>query len=126
MTSAELIPSLGEEELDANLAAMHDAQVTFPVTVMAATVSRRVSLALSDAMRSADKLVEFFLSVKPWTVARDSSESWPPIDRSTWRLGLLVDLPEKEAIRFFNSTCFDSFLVPLLEGWRSEITVRCN
>lgn len=109
----ECIPTLPDDELDINLATMASASVTLPLPVKFALVSLEVGALLEAAEHDKLRIKPFLDHLKPWASA--DTKAFNMLERSTWKLSALNDLPERQRVEWYMSTLFLNFLVPLVD-----------
>lgn len=115
MTKA-MIPSLSDDEIGKNLATLVDAKAVFPTEVQATLISRHVGSLLRQAETEAKSVAKFLDHIKPWHSGDAAACVWDPLDKDTWTLNSLATYPEKEKNEWFLKTCFDLFLLPMIEA----------
>ena len=92
----DMIASLGPEELDANLLKMREANINpLPLGTRTALVSRHVSDLLKKAEHNPGQISILMDHMKPWRSSRDVELAFVAQKRDTWRMCVLLDLPDK-------------------------------
>lgn len=114
----EVIASLPEAELFANLRSMEEHDTPLPTEVLSCLVSIAAAGLIGPAEHSDQALHDLLRCAKPWTVGEPSLFKYD--DKKTWILSNAQGLTESEKLDWFIETFMSNFLVELLSAGEAK------
>ena len=117
------------QEIMVALREICNAGVPLLLETKAALLTREVTERMESSTNMPAKVSSLVSACLPWVDRGSSPVLFQPLDRTTWSLQQLVDLPERDRLDWFTNTAFSSLLLPAVEAGEPQfgtVTQYCQ